>query len=1421
MTRGPDRLDDGTAAPLGAVFDGNGVNFSLFSHHAEKIELCLFDEAGEQEIRRYLLPQRTGDIWHGYLEGARPGLLYGYRVYGPYDPVRGHRFNSNKLLIDPYAKALFGSLVYDEANYGYRKIDRAQDLSYDDRDNARHIPKCRVIAYPDEPSPSARPHIPWKNSILYELHVRGYTKQHPDVAAELRGTFAGLAATPVIDHLLNLGITTVELLPVHAFSDERHLVQRGLTNYWGYNSLNCFCPEPRYLATGKDTEIRDTVDKLHAAGIEVILDVVYNHTGEGDELGPTLSFRGIDNASYYQLAPDSRYYVNNSGCGNTLNFAHPQIRQMVIDSLVHWAEQFDVDGFRFDLAVSLGRDPDLFDGQSAMLSAIHRHPSLSKLKLIAEPWDVGPQGHQTGNFPPGWAEWNDHYRDCIRRAWRGDAGVLGELATRMTGSSDIFGNEARGPLASLNYVTCHDGFTLEDLVSYSTKHNEANQENNHDGPDENFSWNCGEEGPSTEPHIQSQRQRQKRSLLATLLLSQGVPMLLAGDEFGRTQKGNNNAYCQDNELSWVKWKNRESDNLDLLNFLKAMIRLRLNFPVLRRDTHLTGHHTGAKGHKDITWLHPDGHEMTIGDWKQADAHILGFHLASARDCKDDLIILMNMGEYGAPFTLPEEFREQNWYILLNTGQSNIDEPSFPMPKDLTLEPHSLIVASPRQRDASLFELARRAGIADHYWDITGGFHKTGIATARALLGKMGYQAETPDEVANSLTAFEDSEWQNILPSTLVVKVDKDIDVPISAQSGTFKGLLFWEITTEQAARLEGQVQSEELPILQRTQRKGGCWERRCLKIAPPLPLGYHKAVLSGAIDAEMMVIVVPERCYLPSSITEGRKFWGLTVQLYSLRSENNWGMGDFHDLEQLAIWAGCKGASTVVLNPLHALFPHHPDSASPYFPSSRSFLNPLYLSVSDLPDFEKCTDVRNHLSDPAVASKLASLRDQDWINYTDVGDLKYDLIQKLYVYFLNHHLKSPEDEVAQAFHDFCEEGGQALKNFAAFEILANHFGTPVWTNWPAEYRNPDSQAISAFVNSHPEEFEFCIYCQWQADAQLARAASEAKQAGMVLGLCRDLAVGCSAHGADGWRHQNVYTETARLGAPPDPFNPSGQNWGVAPTNPHSLKAQGYAPFTEVLRANMRHAGILRIDHVMGIARQFWIPGGHGSKEGTYIEYPFDDLIGILALESQRNRCMIIGEDLGTVPDGFRERMAAANVLSSRVLYFEQEKDHFRAPDDYPLMAAACLSTHDLPTLLGYWQGSDLDEMQKLNLYPSVEVQRLMEDGRIRDKAALVSMLQSQGFLNTHEHRNADWSRIWDAVHGFLAGTKSVLALVQLDDLTDETVQINLPGTSDHQRPNWRRRQQSGLQDMVADIKINKRLNLMLRIRPGIKTPGPL
>jgi isoamylase len=686
----------GSPYPLGATWDGSGVNFAIFSEDAEAVDLCIFDQPyGAREVERIRLREQTDYVWHIYLPEARPGMFYGYRVYGPYDPKHGLRFNPNKLLLDPYTKGTSGPIEWSNAMFGYPSAfpDPDRDLHFDESDSAPGMAKGLVIEPAFSWGDDRPPLVPWHDTVIYEAHVKGLTHLHPELSPEIRGTYSALCDARMVDYLKELGVTAVELMPVHQSVNDKQLVEKGLVNYWGYNTIAYFAPEPRYSASrspvGRVNEFKTMVRTLHRAGIEVILDVVYNHTAEGNHMGPTLSFRGIDNRAYYRLKPDDeRFYTDYTGTGNTLNMRSPRVLQLIMDSLRYWVLDMHVDGFRFDLAAALARELHEVDKLSAFFDIVHQDPVLSQVKLIAEPWDVGEGGYQVGNFPVGWTEWNGKYRDTVRSFWRGDKGVVADLAYRLTGSSDLYAHTGRRPYASINFVTAHDGFTLRDLVSYNQKHNEANGEGNKDGSDNNLSWNCGVEGETDDETVRALRRRQMRNFLAMLLFSQGVPMLLHGDEVGRTQRGNNNPYCQDNEVSWQNW-DLEPWQEQLLDWTKRLTRLRREHVLLRRRDYFRGSPVRGAEIKDIYWLQPDASEMTDAAWSDPDVRTIGVMLPGAavdlvdqagnHFVDDSLLILINASDREKRFVLPATAGRRHWEMALDSSKPNANPASESYP----------------------------------------------------------------------------------------------------------------------------------------------------------------------------------------------------------------------------------------------------------------------------------------------------------------------------------------------------------------------------------------------------------------------------------------------------------------------------------------------------------------------------------------------------------------------------------------------------------------------------------------------------------------------------------------------------------------------------------------------------------------------
>lgn len=1223
----------GAPEPLGVTLVAGGVNVAVAAPDASAVEFCVFD--GDVETR-IALPGRTGDVMHGFVPGIASGARYGLRAHGPWQPGLGHRFNPAKLLCDPYATAL------DQAFALAPELFDTGDVP-DATDSAPFVPKAIVTVALPATAPRAAPRGP---DVIYELHVRGFTKLHPDIPENLRGTFAGLAHPAAIAHLTRLGITAVELLPVAAWIDERHLPSLGLSNYWGYNPAAFLAPDPR-LAPGGMPEVRAAVAALHAAGIGVILDVVFNHSGEGDRLGPTVSLRGLGNAAYYRFDPrDPGGYANDAGCGNTLALDRPWPLRLAMDAMRHWATQAGIDGFRLDLATTLGRRDHGFDPHAPLLAAMRQDPVLREKRIIAEPWDIGRDGYQLGKFPAGWGEWNDRFRDDVRKFGRGDRGMVGALATRLAGSADAFG--VRPASDSVNYVTAHDGFTLADLVSHAHRHNDANGEQGRDGAGENHSWNSGVEGPTDDAAITARRKADVRALLATLLLARGTPMLAMGDELGRTQQGNNNAYAQDNAISWLNWA--AVDNA-LIDFTARLVALRHAHPALHDTRVLTGA-ADADGLPDVTWLRPDGAAMSGHDWAEATCLVAVLHVGG-----DRVLVAVNGGASEQALAPPAPRWGFAWGVAVDSAAPSR---SGAVVGTTTLAARSVLLlveaeAPTPRRDAPdaahLARLARKAGIGTAWHDIDGRAYAVPRETVLALLHALDLPAATVAQARDSLG-----------------------------------------------------------------------------RLAVPAP----------AID--------PGTCFLPDALAAGVRRFGIAAQLYALRHAADQGIGDFTALADLARQAAGRGALVVGISPTHALMPTDRARASPYQPSDRRFLEPLLIDLAALPGIAD-----------AVGTDFAELRAAALVDYPAVWAMKRRILHAAWQRFDAGHA------VWGDFQRFRDAGGAVLQDFAIFTAIAERLGHTDSTRFPD---------AAGFAATHDRDVAFHAFLQWLADTQLARAG----QAGAAL--YRDLAVGAAPDGAEVWSQPGNFLKGFSIGAPPDPLGPLGQVWGLPPPNP---RAPGLVPaFARLLDANMRYAAALRIDHVMGMRRLFVVPHGANGADGCYLDYPFDSLLREAAAASRRNQCLVVGEDLGTVPEGFAVRTQAARMLSYRVLWFERDSAALRPPATWPALATACVSTHDLPTLAGWWEGADIAERTALGLLDDVAAEHA---ARAADRVALLAALGDGARFDTSMPFS---DALAAAIHAHVAATSSVLQLVQADDLAGETVAVNLPGT-DRERPNWRRR----------------------------------
>ena len=1152
----PEKLLPGSPEPLGLSLVDGGANIAVYSEAAEQIELCLFDASGRQEFARLALPGRTGPVFHGFAPNLRAGALYGLRAHGPWRPEQGLRFNPKKLLLDPFALALDGPI-------------RLHDSFFDaDADSGAFAPKA-VAAAP----PRARPHrrgIPWSETVIYELHVRGFTRRLDSAPEKLRGTFAGLAHPAALAHLRELGVTTLELLPCAAWVDERHLHEVGLGNYWGYNPIAFCAPEPRLAPRGW-REVRESVAALQEAGFEVLIDAVLNHSGESDVRGPTLSLRGLDNAAFYRLAHDDpAHYVNDAGCGNILRFDHPAVVRLAVESLRAWAVYGGVDGFRLDLATTLGRRAEGFDPHAPLFAAIGHDPDLRDLKFIAEPWDIGPGGYQIGHFPVSWGEWNDRFRDAARKFWRGDSGMIGEIATRLAGSSDLFAPD-KPPSRSVNFITAHDGFTLADLVSYALKHNEANSENNRDGTDANYSWNNGAEGETADAAILSARRRDQRNLLTLLLLSRGTPMLSMGAELGQSQRGNNNAYAQDNETTWLDWADADPR---LIAFTRALTALRQATPAFRQDRFLTGALQDGHDHADVEWRGADGEILGPDHWREHERRFLAaFFTADGSRAG----LLLNAGWTEAHFRLPSPRETHFWRRALDTIAEDgaADGACFDCGEILVVAPRSALVlietadepASRATAPETLDALARAAGIAPDWHDLAGKHHVVPDSTKAALLKSMGLPAATQAEARASLRRLARERDRRALPFALVAGEGATIEAPLVLAGAAGATLA-----------LEGEsspprLMSFDVDKLRREERRACDGASFIVHFAalPPLPVGRYRLTLD---DQSCALIVAPPACAWPPALDARAS--GVSAQVYSLRREGDQGIGDFTSLAELAETAGRAGYATVGINPLHALFARDRDRASPYYPSDRDFLDPIYLDLEALGEITGLAGALT-VEGRKRARKFAATGEVD---YPAVWALKAEKIAAHFSRFEEAARRAPDNPAQRDFERFIAEGGERLQLFARFE---------------AEARGNEAPARAI------------LFEQWLCDRQLARAAARGQAAGLSIGFYRDLAVGAAPDGGEVSAESGFYLRGVSVGAPPDAFCEAGQIWGLPPSDPLAMARGGYEAFAKLLRANMRHAGALRIDHVMALERLFVIPEGAPASHGAYLPYPLGDL----------------------------------------------------------------------------------------------------------------------------------------------------------------------------------------------------------------------
>ncbi len=1234
----------------------------MVSRHGDQVFFCVFDAAGKTEMSRFALPLRLGDVHYGFIGGIKEGTRYGLRASGPWDHAKGHRFDPSKLLLDPYALSLDGPFKHHPA------------LTERGTETAALVPKAVVLSIPADAA-ALPPHRP---GFIYEVQVRAFTRLHPKIPTEKRGTIAALAEPVIIEHLQRLGADTIELMPITAWIGERHLAALGLTNAWGYNPISYFAPDPR-LAPGGLAELRTTVDALHRVGIRVILDVVFNHTGESDEFGATLSLRGLDNALYYRHSADGRL-VNDSGCGNTLALDRTANVQLAMDAMRGFVTRCGIDGFRFDLAPVMGRGETGFDVNAPLLAAIEQDPLLSTLIMIAEPWDLGKDGYRLGAFPARWREWNDHYRDDVRRFWRGDANAAGAFATRIAGSSDIFGPHRR-PSSSINYVAAHDGFTLKDTVTYLVKNNFANGEGNRDGNAHEATWPGGD----------------VRALLATLFLSRGTPMLTAGDEFGRTQLGNNNAYAQDNETTWLNWVTADQS---LIDFTAALAALRRAWPLLAEDIFLTGQRPDIGDAPDASWLGADGGPM---NWHDPQAHVIGLVLSNggAR-----LALWFNRGQKPVVPLGPRRDGQRWTRHFCSADGANLP------PQAMALYAEERVQRSGIS-DGTLKQLATEAGIERDWWEVGGTHHEVTPETLRAVLAALRLAHANADDVETSRRSLREHLAPLIGDARAPVKIAELSShrrrLNISSEDGAIRGL---DAQPGEAVRTA-------------------------------LSPGYYDVWSDDVPDSKRRVIVSPGRCYLPDDIARGARVFGLASHLYALRHKGDGGIGDFATLRRFAEMTHAIGGRYAGLNPLHHLFPSDRSRASPYQPSDRRFIDPIYISIGQL---------LKHLPLPkamALAQRsraaFAKLERLSNVDYQAVWSAKEAIFEAGFAEFTGD----------PAYQAFTVKGGDDLMRHGRFE------------------------AWFAGESATPQRIAYRSFLQWIAEHQLGAAAKQNN-------LYRDLALGCAFDGGEISEAPEHFAEGVSIGAPPDPFSAAGQVWNLPPFSPVALAAENLAPMRAILTANMRHAAALRIDHILGFARQFWVPRGAEGRFGAYVKFPIDALIAVTAIESQRHRCLVVGEDLGTIPEGLREQLAAADIFSYRVLWFERGPQGFKPPELYPAHALACLASHDLPTFMGWRAGRDIELAVELGQVASGDAET-----RKAERAHEILSLDRLAGVPGAKPETAS-----AAAHGLLARTPCRVMLIQADDLAGETEPLNVPGT-DTERPNWRRRLGAAVDDLTS------------------------
>jgi glycogen debranching enzyme GlgX/4-alpha-glucanotransferase len=1325
------KIEKGKCEPFGANIVhsddcGNGVNFSVYSKNASAIMVYLFDDK-DNEIAQIPLLNKTGDIFHAFAYPIPKNSFYALRVYGEYNPKHGNWFDSSKLLIDPYCLEIDRPFIFDPS------------LCKFGADTKNIIPKGKICT---QILANPKSNIPIEEIIIYEMHIAGFTKNLAQLPNDERGRFKGLGSDIAIKYLKELGINAVEILPAAAWINEKHLFELGLENYWGYNPICFMAPDPKLAPNGWQ-EVRECVKNLEENGIETIIDVVFNHSGEGDKFGPTLSMRGIDNKTYYRI-DDNSEYSNEAGCGNVIDCANPNTIRLILSSMRAWRNFGGVHGFRFDLASILGRNLQYFDKAAPLLNAINNDPILCKLKLIAEPWDCA--GYNIGQFPHNFCEWNDKYRDIMRQFWLGETQNIGDFITRFCGSSDIFAQFS--PCKSVNFITAHDGFSLQDLVSFNHKNNLQNGENNRDGSDNNYSFNHGQESASENQDIIKARNQSVRNLLTSLLFSRGIPMLAMGCEIGKSQNGNNNAYCQNNEITHIDWENIDTE---LLEFCKKLIQTRKNHSAIFNNNFLLGQANPI--YPDVIFKKADGGNLSPQDWQNENCVMvyLNHH-------DDNICIAINRNKTTINTHLIAPIDGNSWNCEFTSAEE--------IPKILFLEtllaPNSISLFSQTRcenaqtyivDDDILDRLCIGLGVSPDWWDVNGKQTTVPKSSKIKICEDLGYDCKTNTKAFNSLANL--SHKFDLRPLPHVQSFDYGDEIIISHNVPKYSAPYFSDIILNIFSNQEKIIKPIYSQPITKLTRNNIEYFEYSFKLES-LECGIYEIAFANDLQTTCRIIIAPKNAYLPAQL-ETNKVFGLSVQLYSLREEMAKPIGDFSTLAYALKYAKNADAKLLAINPLHALFGANRKLQSPYYPSDRRCLEPIYIDIAQL------------------GGQLNNDFNENFVEYEKIWHAKREFLWQDFC--KNKHNSN--------FIDYCKNAPQYIEEYAIFEAIDFIYQG----DWPSDLIKKDEIAIAQFKAQYQKEIDFYKYLQFICESQLKAALIHKPQ----IGLNGDLAIGAAPNGAEYWGNIAQICRNISIGAPPDPLGPQGQVWGLPPYNPLKIIENKLQIYVDLFNANMKYVDALRIDHAMGLMRQFWVPKGNDGAMGAYVAFPFAHILRLLKLLSHENKCLIIGEDLGTVPHGFSENMQSQNVFSYKLLPFEINQNGFKLPNEYPQNSFTCASTHDLPPIRGWLENIDIITRKSIGIFNQSEFETATHE-REQQKQMLIAALIKIGLINDREFLSDD--QLIVAIHDFLAKTNAKIAIAQIEDLAGEANMVNLPGTS-FEYANWQRKIKIPLEKIFA------------------------